>query len=265
MVRRCRPRLDDRGFAAGSPSKLLKFAPSEMPSHVDAAGEPKVIPVVKPDVAPTAQVGELLERIRELPGSGVRTAGVDPLPHQVVVLERAIERWPCGHLYADEVGLGKTIEVGLTIREALVRGLAQRTLILVPAAVIQQWQEELAEKLALWAPRWAGPSVGWVWPDHTRSDPVDGDPWGRPWPVVLVTSHLARLRRNRPQILSANQWDVVAVDEAHHARRSGGVPDGTPNLMLSLLHDMRREGLWKTLMLATATPMQMHPHEHGTS
>lgn len=244
--------------------RLLKFAPSEMPPPKDAAepvGTPKILPVLKPDEVPAGDLADLLTRLRDCAGSGVRTAGVDPLPHQVAVLDRAFDRWPRGHLYADEVGLGKTIEVGLTVREALVRGWAERALLLVPAAVINQWQEELAEKLALWVPRWAGPGVGWVWPDHTRSDPLDGDPWTAKWPVTLVSSHLARMRRNRDAVRLAPQWDIVAVDEAHHGRRSGGAADGSPNLLLSLLHDMRSEQSWKTLLLATATPMQMHPHE----
>jgi hypothetical protein len=244
--------------------RLLKFAPSEMPPPRDPADtEPsqKIIPVLRPDNVPAGDLADLLVRLRESPGSGVRTAGVDPLPHQVAVLDRAFDRWPRGHLYADEVGLGKTIEVGLTIREALVRGWAERALLLVPAAVIHQWQEELAEKLALWVPRWAGPTVGWMWPDRTNTDPTDGDPWGAQWPVTLVSSHLARLRRNRDALLRAPQWDIVAVDEAHHGRRSGGQANGTPNLLLSLLQEMRREESWQTLLLATATPMQMHPHE----
>jgi hypothetical protein len=69
------------------------------------------------------------------------------------------------------------------------------------------------------------------------------------------------MRRNREAVLRAPQWDIVAVDEAHHGRRAAGTADGAPNLLLSLLQDMRREESWKTLLLATATPMQMHPHE----
>lgn len=244
--------------------KLLKFAPSEMPPPRDPAERDehkRIVPIVKPEEVPEGDLADLLRRLTDEQGSGIRTAGVDPLPHQVSVLERALDRWPRGHLYADEVGLGKTIEVGLTIREALVRGWAERVLLLVPAAVISQWQEELAEKLALWVPQWMGVAKGWRWPDRTVTDPEDGDPWNATWPVALVSSHLARMRRNREAILLAPPWDIVAVDEAHHARRSGGRADGTPNLLLSLLQELGKEDAWKTLLLATATPMQMHPHE----
>lgn len=246
--------------------RLVKYAPASMPPAHDPAEKPQepktIVPVLKPDPAALrGRLAELLERLRTQMGSGIRTAGVEPMPHQVSILHRAIDRWPRGHLYADEVGLGKTIEVGLTVREAVVREQATRVLFLVPAAVIGQWQEELAEKLALWVPRWEGPTIGWRWPDNTTSDPADGDPWATAHPITLVSSHLARMRRNRPQILASGPWDVVAVDEAHHARRRGGRPDGEPNLLLSLLHDMRAEQSWGTLLLATATPMQMHPHE----
>ncbi|MBA3431779.1 MAG: helicase, partial [Actinobacteria bacterium] len=239
--------------------KLVKYAPGKMPPPREPAEKPekpKVLPVVKTD--PTVVEGRLadvIDRLRTQVGSGIRTAGVEPMPHQVSILHRAIDRWPRGHLYADEVGLGKTIEVGLTVREAVVRGLAARVLLLVPAAVIGQWQEELAEKLALWVPSWDGPTVGWRWPDYTTTDPSDGDPWIASHPVTLISSHLARMRRNREQLLASGPWDIVAVDEAHHARRRGGKPDGEPNLLLSLLHDMFARESWRTLLLATATPM----------
>ena len=75
---------------------------------------------------------------------------MDVVPYQIDPAIQALQQPRQRILMADAVGLGKTIEVGLTVREALVRGWAERALLLVPAAVINQWQEELAEKLALW-------------------------------------------------------------------------------------------------------------------
>ena len=172
---------------------------------------------------------------------------------------RAVETFPRGYLLADEVGLGKTIEAGLILRELLLSGRADTALLLVPASVIKQWQEELHEKIGLDVPRYEG---GAFLDRHDRQ--LEVDPATNPWsavPVLLASSHLARRNDRRQQILSAGPWDVVLVDEAHHARRRGLKSKGTPNTLLSLLHDMHRAGSWKALYLASATPMQMAPHE----
>lgn len=191
-------------------------------------------------------------------GVGFATAGVEPWPHQLAIAKRAVSSFPRSYLLADEVGLGKTIEAGLILRELLVSGRVRTALLLVPASVLRQWQEELDEKFALRIPRLDN---GKFW---TRDD-VEV-PWsgGTPWnafPVVLASSHLARRRDRRSQIVAAGPWDVVLVDEAHHARRRGSKPTDTPNSLLALLLEMRGKGLWKVLYLASATPMQMHAHE----
>ena len=67
---------------------------------------------------------------------GVGSAGALPLPHQQLIAVRAVETFPRGYLLADEVGLGKTIEAGLVIRELLLSGRAQTALLLVPASVM---------------------------------------------------------------------------------------------------------------------------------
>ena len=61
--------------------------------------------------------------------------------------------YPRGYLFADEVGLGKTIEAGMVLRELFLSGRAQKALLLVPASVMKQWQEELHEKMNLDVPR----------------------------------------------------------------------------------------------------------------
>ncbi len=190
---------------------------------------------------------------------GVGSAGALPLPHQQLIAVRAVETFPRGYLLADEVGLGKTIEAGLIIRELLLSGRAESALLLVPASVLSQWQEELHEKLSLDVPRYEG---GAFLDRHNRELPFD--PTGNPWkafPVLLASSHLARRADRRQQLLAAAPWDVVLVDEAHHARRRGTKANGVPSNLLSLLQTMRDVGAWRALYLATATPMQMAPHE----
>lgn len=190
---------------------------------------------------------------------GVSSAGAVPLPHQQLVAIRAVETYPRGYLLADEVGLGKTIEAGLILRELVLSGRAETALLLVPASVLSQWQDELHEKISLDVPRYEG---GVFLDRHGRE--LDVDPTENPWkafPVMLASSHLARRVDRRRQLLEAAPWDVVLVDEAHHARRRGLKANGTPNALLELLQTMKSSGSWKAVYLASATPMQMAPHE----
>src|SRR4051794_14166655 len=74
---------------------------------------------------------------------------VEIKPHQVGVVHRVAESYPHRFILADEVGLGKTIEAGLLIRELQARGVAKRILILVPSGLVGQWQQELKTKFNL--------------------------------------------------------------------------------------------------------------------
>lgn len=194
-------------------------------------------------------------------GVGLVTAAIEPWPHQLRIAHQAVRTFPRSFLFADEVGLGKTIEAGLIFRELLLSGKAERILILVPASVIKQWQEELDEKFLLRVPRLDGGDF--YYRRGGEDEPIDappGNPWGA-FPVLLATSHLARRKARRAEIINAGPWDAVFVDEAHHARRSGGKDDGSPNALLALLQAMRAARSWRALYLASATPMQMHAHE----
>src|SRR5699024_8614200 len=68
------------------------------------------------------------------------------LPHQIQVAEQVIEEMHGRAILADEVGLGKTIEAGLILKEYMIRGLVKKALILVPASLVNQWARELNEK-----------------------------------------------------------------------------------------------------------------------
>ena len=195
---------------------------------------------------------------------GEATAAITPWPHQVKAFERLYRDWPPKLLIADEVGLGKTIQAGMLLRQAWLAGLAKRILILAPKAVLGQWQIELREKFNLNWPiydgqkmvRYASPALCG---NHERE--VDRDEWHNE-PVVIVSSHLMR-RRDRAAILldEAEPWDLVVLDEAHHARRraAGTASEGGPNALLRLMQDLKtRTG---GLILLTATPMQVHPIE----
>ena len=67
------------------------------------------------------------------------SSAVIPGPHQVRAFQRLYEKWPPRLLIADEVGLGKTIQAGMLLRQAWLSGWAKRVLVLAPKAVLSQW------------------------------------------------------------------------------------------------------------------------------
>lgn len=203
-----------------------------------------------------------------LRADGVRmgevTGAVTPWPHQVRAFYRMYERWPPKLLIADEVGLGKTIEAGLLIRQAWLSGKAKRILILAPKAVLKQWQIELREKFNLNWPIYDGHELAWYPSRALRGKStreVSRDDWhGEPF--VIASSQLMRRRERQPELLeAATPWDLVILDEAHHARRKspGQASEGGPNLLLRLMQGLRART--EGLVLLTATPMQVHPIE----
>ena len=214
---------------------------------------------------------QFLRQAPHLPSASdlaVTSCPVEPWPHQLRVVREAVERYPESFLFADEVGLGKTIEAGLALRQLAISGRVRRALILVPKALLRQWQEELHEKLVLRVPRFEGGR----WLDLENREVVLGPPAtsdSNPWngeAILLASTQLARRRERRDVLLSAEPWDLVIVDEAHHARRRGlGTATPRPNLLLELLAgNGERPGLVhrsRCLYLLSATPMQVHPLE----
>lgn len=138
--------------------------------------------------------------------------------------------------------------------------MVKRCLILVPKSVLRQWQEELYEKFNLFVPRFDG-SEFFDLNNDSLVEPVARNPWDT-YPVMLAGSQLAKRADSRDQVLQAQGWDLVVVDEAHHARRKDfKVRIYRPNRLLSLLNEMNERGKAGSLLLMTATPMQVHPLE----
>ncbi|ODS53418.1 MAG: helicase [Acidobacteria bacterium SCN 69-37] len=195
---------------------------------------------------------------------GEATSTVSPWPHQVRAFDRMHRTWPPRLLIADEVGLGKTIEAGLILRQAWLDGRLKRALILAPKAVLRQWQIELREKFNLDWPIYDGDYLEWT-SSRGREEDVTRRRAGKDWhqePFVITSSHLMRRAARAPELIErAEPWDLVVLDEAHHARRKGGglTNDRQPNRLLDLMQRLR--GRSDGLLLLTATPMQVHPKE----
>jgi len=123
------------------------------------------------------------------------------LEHQVNAAHRALFEMNGKALLADEVGLGKTIEVGMILKEMRYRGTDDAVLILTPAQLAQQWQGEMIEKFGL---------------DFTCNydDEFEGfDAHNH----VLASIDTAKSDRHRATVL-ARDWDVIVLDEAHYVK-----------------------------------------------
>ena len=245
-------------------SKLVKPLPEEP--------EPPAREPERPDqgwkVDLRSRVWSFIRQAPSLSQAGERvgetTSAVTPWPHQVRAFERLYRKWPPRLLIADEVGLGKTIQAGLLLRQAWLSGRVNRILILAPKAVLNQWQIELREKFNLNWPIYDGSKLVWypspAWRGRNERN-ADRDQWHRE-PVVITSSHLMRRRDRAVTLLEqAEPWDLVILDEAHHARRraAGSPQEGGPNALLQLMQGLKNRT--KGLVLLTATPMQVHPIE----
>lgn len=209
-------------------------------------------------VCSAARIADALERdtlVAPLEGS------VIPLPHQLQALQRAMSGDRIRYLLADEVGLGKTIEAGLILRELKIRGLARRILVVAPAGLVTQWVSEMKthfnEDFRLIIPsnlaalrQVAGlDDAENLWRMHDQVvcplDSVKPLDSRRGW----TNEQVARHNRERFEDLVSAGWDLIVVDEAH---RLGGSTEQVARFKLG-------ESLAQAapyLLLLTATPHQ---------
>ena len=158
-------------------------------------------------------------------------SSVIPLPHQLYALNRAVGQDRIRYLLADEVGLGKTIEAGLVLRELKLRGRAKRILVVAPKGLVRQWQAEMrhhfGEPLHFVDPsslaalrQWRGDSAednAWQMHDQVicALDSVKPLESRRGWSLDQIQTY----NRERFEDLVSAAWDLVIIDEAH---RMGG-------------------------------------------
>ncbi len=152
-------------------------------------------------------------------------SGFTPLSHQLEAATEVIERMNGKAILADEVGLGKTIEAGLILKEYMIRGLASKILILVPASLVSQWAKELNQKFHI-------PAViyrkGYGWNSE----------------CIITSIDTAKREPHRSAILEQT-YDIVIIDEAHKLKNNK-----TKNY--EFVQKIQR----KFCLLLTATPIQ---------
>jgi len=186
---------------------------------------------------------------------------VTPYEHQDYVASSVLASWPPRCMLCDEVGLGKTIEAGLILRGYLASGRVDRVLILAPKNILKQWQLQLLTKFNILAWRLDGNYVLGPQPDPDippDKEKVDAENPFRTKPIMLVSSQLIRSERRRQQLLGL-EYDLVVLDEAHHARARGASGRRQPNLLLEALEELRLQT--QGLVFMTATPIQLSRKE----
>ncbi len=130
---------------------------------------------------------------------------VDTYWYQVETVRKVLRQFRGRVLLADEVGLGKTIEAGMALKEYLLRGMAERILILTPASLVGQWHEEMESKFDV--------SFSTSYDPLMRKEPESF------WKQKRIIASIAAARR-KPHfsILAEQNFDLVVVDEAHHLK-----------------------------------------------
>lgn len=181
----------------------------------------------------TAAAAKLLDALEDNLLLAPIQSSVVPLPHQLYALNRAMSRDRIRYLLADEVGLGKTIEAGLILRELKLRGMVRRVLVVAPKGLVRQWQAEMrlhfGEHFRFIEPSELAAFRQWhdngtqndenLWRMHDQVicsldsvKPIEGR---RGWSL----EQLATYNRERFEDLTSAGWDLVIIDEAH---RLGG-------------------------------------------
>lgn len=176
--------------------------------------------------------------------SALTSAKIDLLPHQVVLTHRIATASPRRYLIADEVGLGKTIETALILRELASRGELNRALMIVPAGLVNNWHRELNEVFNLNFEVFG--SEGDITDRKTNA-------FAKHDRLIASIDTLKRPARIK-RLLDAPRWDLVVFDEAQHltAYRTGGKVRKTENYKLvEAMKDHARD-----LLLLSATPHQ---------
>lgn len=176
--------------------------------------------------------------------STLTSAKVDLLPHQVVLVYRLAMASPRRYLIADEVGLGKTIETAMILRELASRGQMKRALMIVPAGLVNNWARELNETFNLDFEIFG-----------SEGDVTDrkSNAFAKHNRLIASVDTLKRASRVK-RLLEAPPWDLVVFDEAHHlsAYKNGRRVKKTENYKLSeAIRDHCRD-----LLLLSATPHQ---------
>ena len=177
-------------------------------------------------------------------------ARTDLLPHQISIAHRVVSSPRRRFLVGDEVGLGKTIETGIVFYALGQRGEASRVLIITPAGLTLQWQEEMKEKFGLDFVVYKEDVLGPLTFDHNDRviASIDTLKLDRPQKKGQVAGH-------KSMVVGSRDWDIIVFDEAHKLSAKTWSPQKTEKtLNFRLAEELQKR--CKALLLLTGTPHQ---------
>jgi ERCC4-related helicase/HKD family nuclease len=178
-------------------------------------------------------------------GGQLSNARTEILPHQIFAAHRVVSSARRRFLLADEVGLGKTIEAGMIWQALSQRGQARRTLIITPAGLTTQWQEEMQDKFDALFEIFGR--------DFTAINPRI---WDLKATAIASIDTLKRAEHKRV-LLENRKWDLIIFDEAHRLSAvdyGSGKTEKTHNYRLA--EEASQKHYTDALLLLTATPHQ---------
>ena len=189
------------------------------------------------------------QRLSDLSTTGLIGPRIQLLQHQLYIAYEVGCRFAPRVLLADEVGLGKTIEAGLVLHQQLLRGLAQRVLIVVPESLVHQWLVEMLRRF----------NLHFMLLDEERAlalqESGSNNPFESEQLVLCSVDFIAENPERQDQAL-ASQWDICVMDEAHHLEWHPEQPSSR-YLVAEQLSRVARG-----LLLLTATPEQVGADSH---
>lgn len=180
-------------------------------------------------------------------GGKLSNSRTDLLPHQILLTHQVVNARRRRFLIADEVGLGKTIEVGMIIRELLSRGETKRILIICPAGLIENWRNEMRDCFRIYFDIFGQ--------DFTDANPIA---WER-HNLSIISIDTIKKPQRLEKMFKGPDWDLIVFDEAHHLTRKkyGKKIDTTQNYRLA----ERLKGKTKDILFLTATPHQGNAYQ----
>ena len=185
------------------------------------------------------------------------------LPHQIYAVNKSLDTWPIRHLFADEVGLGKTLEVGASLAYLSIFKDIRRKVILAPQAVVKQWQTEMKTHFGL--DFYVLSSNKKFWEDITGEKVARENKnfiYDYTFPEnVIISKDLARGFLNNHLFTKSEIFpELLVIDEAHHARGSKKTKSFKQTLLRRMVNDIKQKV--SHIILSTATPMRTHPDEY---
>ena len=168
---------------------------------------------------------------------------IDPLPHQIHLVHHILASGNLNWMIADDVGLGKTIEVGMLLSALIRRGTHRRILLVVPSGLVNQWKEELHHKFAL--------SDFQIYGEDFEIH--DARHW-KLYDFVIGSLDLLKSENHLPKLLQADNWDLIVFDEAHRLSRMQYGLKFQSSERFKLAAALRKHT--DALLLLTATPHQ---------